>query len=165
MYDKLNVLELRSIMVVSTTIYSGLYYLTNDLNKETKVMFFVLILASNLYFMYYWIAQMVIETKIYELIPYLKARWSKKLRDTYNAELFVSQNKKMGRSLNSLMSLVSEVNNTTLADSFLVPEELYDSRFEIRDLYMEVVKQKLRQDQFRVEDKYKMPSITISKDP
>jgi hypothetical protein len=160
-YDKLNVLELRSIMVVSTTIYSGLYYLTNDLNYEIEVMLFVLILGSNLYFIYYWIFQMIIETKIYELIPYLKARWPKKIRDTYNSELFVSHK---SRSTRTTMTLLSDSNIIAIEESAILPEEIFEKDFDVNKLYMKVVKDKIAKGESPVQEKYTIPNITISQD-
>ena len=56
-YDttELNNLELRSIIVSGVTIYSGLYYLTEDLNLWTQLLFFALICGANAYFLGYWV--------------------------------------------------------------------------------------------------------------
>ena len=56
-YDtaELNNLELRSIIVSGVTIYSGLYYLTEDLSLWTQLLFFALICAANAYFLGYWV--------------------------------------------------------------------------------------------------------------
>ena len=56
-YDtaELNSLELRSITVSGITIYSGLYYLTDDIDHFVKILFFAIILGANLYFLFYWI--------------------------------------------------------------------------------------------------------------
>ena len=60
-YDtaELNALELRSIIVSGVTIYSGLYYLTEDLTVFTQLFFFALICAANAYFLAYWIYGLV----------------------------------------------------------------------------------------------------------
>ena len=60
-YDtaELNALELRSIIVSGVTIYSGLYYLTDDLNTFTKIFFFALICLANAYFLFFWVFGLV----------------------------------------------------------------------------------------------------------
>ena len=50
--DKLNSMEVRSILVSAVTIYCGLYYLTGDLDYTSKVIFFVIIVVVNIYFLY-----------------------------------------------------------------------------------------------------------------
>ena len=56
---ELNLMELRSIMVATVTIYCGLFYLTGDLSEEAKVFFFALIVISNAYFLVLWIRCMM----------------------------------------------------------------------------------------------------------
>mmetsp|Transcript_20345 Transcript_20345/g.38018 ORF Transcript_20345/g.38018 Transcript_20345/m.38018 type:complete len:446 (-) Transcript_20345:33-1370(-) len=56
--SQLNEMELRAIMTATVTIYCGLFYLTNDLDATSKVVFFVIMLASNAYFLYYFIMQL-----------------------------------------------------------------------------------------------------------
>mmetsp|Transcript_1572 Transcript_1572/g.164 ORF Transcript_1572/g.164 Transcript_1572/m.164 type:complete len:104 (+) Transcript_1572:232-543(+) len=48
-------METRGILVATVTIYCGLYYLTGHLGELTKLIFFVIIVASNIYFLIYWI--------------------------------------------------------------------------------------------------------------
>jgi hypothetical protein len=52
--DELNQMELRSILVASVTIYCGLYYLSKDLGGVAKVLFFLVMLLVNLYFLSYF---------------------------------------------------------------------------------------------------------------
>lgn len=49
--DVLNQMEGRSIFVAAITIYCGLYYLTGDLDEWAKIVFFIVILAVNLFFL------------------------------------------------------------------------------------------------------------------
>jgi hypothetical protein len=51
---ELNQMELRSILVASVTIFCGLYYLTKDLGENAKVLFFIVMLLANLYFLTYF---------------------------------------------------------------------------------------------------------------
>eukprot|EP00359_Climacostomum_virens_P000523 CAMPEP_0204898508 /NCGR_PEP_ID=MMETSP1397-20131031/1335_1 /ASSEMBLY_ACC=CAM_ASM_000891 /TAXON_ID=49980 /ORGANISM="Climacostomum Climacostomum virens, Strain Stock W-24" /LENGTH=1022 /DNA_ID=CAMNT_0052066371 /DNA_START=57 /DNA_END=3125 /DNA_ORIENTATION=- len=53
--EDLNMIETRAIVVAGITIYSGLYFLTNDIGEETKILLFLVILLSNLYFILLWI--------------------------------------------------------------------------------------------------------------
>jgi hypothetical protein len=51
---ELNQMELRSVLVASVTIFCGLYYLTKDLGENAKMLFFIVILLANLYFLTYF---------------------------------------------------------------------------------------------------------------
>ena len=55
----LNQMEFRSILVATVTIYSGLYYLTGDLDEITKIFLFVVMVTANFYFLLYWCAKML----------------------------------------------------------------------------------------------------------
>jgi len=52
--DDLNMVEARAIIVAGITIYSGLYFLTNDLGEGTKIFLFLVIVLSNAYFITLW---------------------------------------------------------------------------------------------------------------
>jgi hypothetical protein len=59
-----NRLELKSILVSAVTIYSGLYYQTNSLCEcyaaiEVKILLFVVIISSNVYFLISWACNIV----------------------------------------------------------------------------------------------------------
>lgn len=49
----LNETEFRGLLVSTSTIYCGLYYLTDGLANGSKIFFFVLMIFSNLYFLLY----------------------------------------------------------------------------------------------------------------
>lgn len=51
-------MEIRSILVSACTIYCGLYFLTDDLGEESKIILFVIIVVTNVYFLYYWLTKM-----------------------------------------------------------------------------------------------------------
>lgn len=53
-FNQLNEMELKSITVSAVTIYSGLFFLTGDLNNSTKILLFVLMVISNVIFITYW---------------------------------------------------------------------------------------------------------------
>jgi hypothetical protein len=70
---ELNMMEVRSIIVAGITIYCGLYFLTNELSDGVKICLFVLILASNVYFIVTWlfgISRTLLE-KIAKQKPYI----------------------------------------------------------------------------------------------
>jgi hypothetical protein len=51
---QLNKMEIRSIVVSAVTIYGGLFFMTDDLNEFWKIIVFVVMVLSNLAFLYYW---------------------------------------------------------------------------------------------------------------
>ena len=55
---ELNSMEVRSILVSAVTVFCGLYYLTGDLDYDSKVIFFVIIVVVNVYFLYIWVTGM-----------------------------------------------------------------------------------------------------------
>ena len=52
---QLNAMEIKSIIVSAVTIYSGLFFLTGNLNQEMKLLLFVGMVLSNITFLSYWI--------------------------------------------------------------------------------------------------------------
>ncbi|CAG9321992.1 unnamed protein product [Blepharisma stoltei] len=52
--DDLNRLEAISISASAVTIYCGMYYLTGSLDQITELLFFIIIISANLYFVLYW---------------------------------------------------------------------------------------------------------------
>jgi predicted outer membrane repeat protein len=52
---ELNQMELRSILVSSVTIYSGLYFLANQIGEGWKLVLFCVILVVNVYFLLSWL--------------------------------------------------------------------------------------------------------------
>ena len=58
MSSDLNQMEFRSILVATVTIYSGLYFLTQDLDQSTKLILFITMIVANLYFFIYWCSKM-----------------------------------------------------------------------------------------------------------
>ena len=58
MSPDLNSMEFRSLIVSVVTIYCGLFYLTNDLNANTKIILFVSMILANFYFLIYWCTKM-----------------------------------------------------------------------------------------------------------
>jgi hypothetical protein len=57
-HPTLNELEIRGIMVASVTIFCGLYFLTDDLDQNTKLFLFASMMFANLYFLLYWLEKM-----------------------------------------------------------------------------------------------------------
>ena len=49
--------------MASITIYLGLYYITVELDEWVKLIFFIVIIAVNVYFLVYWVKK-VLETGI-----------------------------------------------------------------------------------------------------
>ena len=52
---QLNLLEIMSITVTAVTIYSGIFFLTNDLSEQAKIIIFCLMALSNLGFLSFWL--------------------------------------------------------------------------------------------------------------
>jgi hypothetical protein len=72
--DELNQMELRSILVASVTIFCGLYYLTKDLEEVAKVLFFLVMLLVNLYFLSYFASNLfrAMAVRLAKLHPLLR---------------------------------------------------------------------------------------------
>jgi hypothetical protein len=71
---ELNQMELRSVLVASVTIFCGLYYLTKDLGDVAKVLFFLVMLLVNLYFLSYFTSNLfrAMAVKLANLHPLLR---------------------------------------------------------------------------------------------
>ena len=52
--DQLNSMETKSIIVSGVTIYCGLYFMTNILNSDAKIVLFCIIVLVNAVFVFYW---------------------------------------------------------------------------------------------------------------
>jgi len=50
----LNSLEVRSLLVSLVTIYCGLFFLTDDVDRESQIMLLIVIVVVNMYFFLYW---------------------------------------------------------------------------------------------------------------
>jgi len=72
-------MEIRSILVATVTIYSGLYYLTGDLDYLTKLTFFIAIVLANAYFLVYWLLKMfsAYVKVIVQKVPFLRRKFGK----------------------------------------------------------------------------------------
>jgi hypothetical protein len=72
--NELNQMELRSIFVASVTIFCGLYYLTGDLGEIAKVLFFLVMLLANLYFLTYFASNLfrALAVKLAKVHPLLR---------------------------------------------------------------------------------------------
>jgi hypothetical protein len=72
--NELNQMELRSIFVASVTIFCGLYYLTGDLGEIAKVLFFLVMLLVNLYFLAYFSSNLfrALAVKLAKVHPLLR---------------------------------------------------------------------------------------------
>ncbi|CAG9330614.1 unnamed protein product [Blepharisma stoltei] len=88
--NALNEMETRSILVATVTIYCGLYYLTGSLDFYSKTIFFILICAANIYFLYYWLKKMfgVSLQVLSDLVPCLRHRFSRKVMDGFSDDIF-----------------------------------------------------------------------------
>jgi hypothetical protein len=67
-------MELRSVFVASVTIYCGLYYLTGDLGEVAKILFFLVMLIVNLYFLSYFASNLfrAVAVKLAKFHPLLR---------------------------------------------------------------------------------------------
>ena len=57
-HESLNKLEIFSIITAGTTIYCGLFFLTEELDDIYNLILFIIILLSNLIFICYWCLHM-----------------------------------------------------------------------------------------------------------
>ena len=102
--DDLNDMEFRSIIVSISTIYFGLFFYSSK-NDFARVLMIVIIIASNVYFLYFWILR-VMATQFYALITMLHGfprlqGFLKRLRDDYNKIQFSSLTRNFTRKRNS----------------------------------------------------------------
>jgi hypothetical protein len=69
----LNRLEMRAILAAAVTIYCGLYYLSRDLGEAVKIMFFVMMIAINVHFLYYFIIKLTsaVAPMVINVLPFL----------------------------------------------------------------------------------------------
>jgi len=70
----LNRMEMRGILCAAVTIYCGLYYLSGDLSEPLKVFFFVIMVAINAIFIYYFIKKLTgaLTPILVKSLPFLK---------------------------------------------------------------------------------------------
>jgi len=86
-------MEIRSILVATVTIYCGLYYLTNDLDEGAKIVLFIVMIITNLYFLIFWLIKMsdagmnMAREKINCLRSLIRAN---KVQDGYSDDLTVN---------------------------------------------------------------------------
>ncbi|CAG9321997.1 unnamed protein product [Blepharisma stoltei] len=104
--DDLNRLEAISISASAVTIYCGMYYLTGSLDWFTELIFFIVIILANSYFVIYWgiKAGNAYITIIVEKIPFLKKKFK---NHSYNIvggiSLRVNKTGKIGESAHQLI--------------------------------------------------------------
>jgi hypothetical protein len=55
----LNHMETEALFTATITIYCGLYYLSEQINKEFKMFLFLVIVVGNAYFLIYWFKYMI----------------------------------------------------------------------------------------------------------
>ncbi|CAG9322000.1 unnamed protein product [Blepharisma stoltei] len=93
--DDLNRLETVSIASSAITIYCGMYYLSESLDQFTEMLFFIVIISVNAYFVIYWIikAGNAYIAIIIEKVPFLRKRFHHK---NYENIDIGSNNKKTG---------------------------------------------------------------------
>ena len=87
----LNLMETFAISTSTITIYSGLFFLSGDLEKYSEFFFFLMICIANLCFLGFWIWHLS-KTSIRGLAPYigfLRRRYFRE--DGFDKELFVSR--------------------------------------------------------------------------
>ena len=85
-------MELRSIMIATITLYSGLFYLTGDLQEMPKYIILVLMIVVNVYFVLFWCYHMFGAgiSLLRETFPFLRRCLGQKgLRDGYGDALNV----------------------------------------------------------------------------
>jgi hypothetical protein len=89
----LNSIELKSILCATVTIYCGLFFLTGDLGDSAKVVLFICILVTNVFFLWHWSQKMFgfYITLTINKIPCLRRRlgYINKVKDGLDEDLFV----------------------------------------------------------------------------
>jgi hypothetical protein len=90
--NELNEMERRSTMVAIGTIYSGMYYMTRDMDYITEVILFISIILINIYFAAYWIYKLLeISGKLLQTVPCLRLILRRRPGDGYDKDLLVSR--------------------------------------------------------------------------
>jgi hypothetical protein len=161
--SEMNEMEKRSNLVAIVTIYCGLYYMTTDLNYESSILFLVLILCINAYFLYFWIGNMIKASYAFlRIIPFLRSFVPNNAKDDYSQELFVSP-------LRGRRTAVSEERLLTIASQHQEPEQEINAEYLARfnslkklenakSIYMFVVNSKI------VDDHIPLPSQELETD-
>ena len=93
---ELNLMEAEALCTATLTLYSGVYYLTNQIGDEFKLILFIIIVLGNAYFIVlwiYWMAASVIDM-IVGYFPYLRYRLKK--GDAIDKEFYVEEIDKKG---------------------------------------------------------------------
>jgi hypothetical protein len=140
-YKELNEMEKRSILVAMVTIYSGMYYMTEDLDHTTEIIFFVAIIFANVYFIYYWIYKMLgASAEMIQKIPILRFILHKKLFDGFQSALFVSRKSLRSGRITEYDIFRLPSYNTERVSNLILPNwrMLHDPKF----LYLFIVQQK-----------------------
>ncbi|CAG9309876.1 unnamed protein product [Blepharisma stoltei] len=139
----LNELELRSIFVSATTIYCGLYFLTDSLDEISRFIFFLIIVFSNIYFLYYWLFKLI-DTGLRNLqkrIPFLKHKWYK--NDGYDDKLFENPKKghivtKEGEEFYSIVHSIPKKKDS---------KDVFDPRLTMADVFISMIPEALEYDE------------------
>lgn len=122
----MNEMEKRSNLVAIVTIYCGLYYMTTDLNNEINILFLLLILCINAYFMYFWIVNMIKASHpLLRKIPILRKFVPREMKDDYSQDLFVSP-------IRSRRTAVDEDRILTIASRHQEPQENFSAEYLAR---------------------------------
>lgn len=122
----MNTLEAKSILASAITIYCGLYYESaalgiNYTDSPTKVVLFLVILASNGYFLASWVARIL--PVLLSSLSALLFRW-KKYQNAKRAvapELYIEEERSISASHSRLSAVFRPPNNTELFPPTLKP--------------------------------------------
>jgi hypothetical protein len=145
-HASLNQMEVRSILVANLTIYCGLYYLTGDLSEIAKLSFFIIIVVSNAYFLYYWILKLLEASSsvLISKIPCLRRRFSKSILDGFSEKMFIKESKnkniirKEGNVIFSVCTEPHEIISKPMDPQSYASLNLSDTK----DFYLQIVKLK-----------------------
>ena len=132
--DHLNYLENLAIFTATVTIYSGVYYLSDELGEFAKLILFFLILGSNLYFFGLWLKFMfaAVVKIVLDKFPAIKNRLRR--TDGFDPDMYNSP--KVVQS--SYME--GGTKRFTLLRPRLVPEDNLDDINCMLDIYREAFK-------------------------
>jgi len=139
--SELNYMETEALLTAVTTIYCGLYYLTNLTDEGVKLFLFFIILGGNLYFMIYWIyyVSLALLDVIVKYFPNL--RNALKRGDAFEEEFYTEAISRKGSFIDNFKG----IRNYTFMDREIEPEKSIELPQDYEQLYEEVYLQELKE--------------------
>ena len=93
--NELNHMETEALFTATITIYCGLYYLSNSIGEELKLVLFLVIVIGNAYFIFYWIYYMLqaLVDMLIKFFPQFRGKFKKgdAFEENFCAEVLVQE--------------------------------------------------------------------------